>query len=31
MTGVVSRDEGVVTVLDLGRAAAPPAPSTDER
>jgi purine-binding chemotaxis protein CheW len=31
MTGVVSRDEGVVTVLDLSRAAAPPAPSTDER
>jgi purine-binding chemotaxis protein CheW len=31
MTGVVARDEGVVTVLDLSRAAAPPAPSTDER
>jgi purine-binding chemotaxis protein CheW len=31
MTGVVSRDEGVVTVLHLGRAAAPPGPPTDER
>jgi purine-binding chemotaxis protein CheW len=31
MMGVVARDEGVVTVLNLGSAAAPPAPSTDQR
>jgi purine-binding chemotaxis protein CheW len=31
VTGVVSRDEGVVTVLHIGRAAAPPVPANDER
>jgi purine-binding chemotaxis protein CheW len=31
VTGVVSRDEGVVTVLHMGRAAAPPVPAKDER
>lgn len=31
VTGVVSRDDGVVTVLHIGRAAAPPVPATDER
>jgi chemotaxis signal transduction protein len=31
MTGVVSRDEEVVTVLHIGRAAAPPVPANDER
>lgn len=31
VTGVVSRDEGVVTVLHIERAAAPPVRATDER
>jgi purine-binding chemotaxis protein CheW len=31
ITGVITRDEGVIAVLHLGRAAAPPASSRDER